>query len=129
MHFNNWFFMKKYNCTIFILYLDIYMMFCFQRLIHLMVGSFLKHGSQREWFTEADDNWPAVVINLRKSRRKWARLKRFLGREGVDARTLGQVYLVVVQSVFLYGSETWVINPRIRRLLGRFNHRVACRMK
>ena len=45
----------------------------------------------------ADDDWPAVVRNLRKSRREWARLTRVLGREGIYARTSGQIYLVVVQ--------------------------------
>ena len=41
---------------------------------------------------EADDNWPAVVSNLRKARQKWARLTGLLGEEGVHARTLGQIY-------------------------------------
>ena len=48
--------------------------------------------------TAVDDNWPLVVINLRKSIRKWARLTRVLSREGTDARTSGQIYLLVVQS-------------------------------
>ena len=30
--------------------------------------------------------------------------------------------------VLLYGSETWVLTPRIKRVLGRFHHRVACRI-
>ena len=74
------------------------------------------------------DDWPAVVSNLRKARRKWARLTRVLSREGVDARTSGQIYLAVVQSVLLYRPETWVMTPRIGRVLGRFHHRVAHRL-
>ena len=32
----------------------------------------------------SDDDWPAVVRNLRGARQKWARLSRVLGREGED---------------------------------------------
>ena len=42
--------------------------------------------------TVTDDDWPAVVSNLRKARQKWARFTGFLGGEGVHARTLGQIY-------------------------------------
>ena len=44
-----------------------------------------------------DGDWPAVVSNLWKSRRKWARLTRVMIREGADAQTSGQIYLAVVQ--------------------------------
>ena len=53
-----------------------------------------------------DENWPEVVRNLRKAKQKWVRLTRVMGREGEDARKSGQVYLAVVQSVTIYGSET-----------------------
>ena len=77
----------------------------------------------------ADDNdWLAVVCNLRKARRKWERLTRVLIREGADAQTSGQIYLVVVQSVLLYGSETWVMTPRIGRVFVEFHDRVAHRL-
>ena len=51
-----------------------------------------------------------------------------LSREGADARTLGYIYLAVVQSVMIYGSETWVMTPRIGRVLGRSHHRGAIRL-
>ena len=38
---------------------------------------------------EADDNWPALVRNLRKARRKWAQMTRVLGREGGGCPDLG----------------------------------------
>ena len=44
-----------------------------------------------------DDDWPKVVRNLRRARQKWARLTRVPIREGADARTLGHIYLAVVQ--------------------------------
>ena len=41
---------------------------------------------------------------------------------------MGQIYLAVVQLVMLYGSEIWVMNPQIGRVLGGLHHRVAHRM-
>ena len=74
------------------------------------------------------DDWPAVVRNLQHARQKWARLNRILSREGADARTSGHIYLAVVQSVMLYGSESWVLTLCMKRVLGRFHHRVARRL-
>ena len=50
-----------------------------------------------------DNDWPAVVHNLWRARKKWAQLTSVLRKEGADARTSGQIYLSVVQSVMLYG--------------------------
>ena len=44
-----------------------------------------------------DDDWLEVVRNLRRARQKWAQLNRIFSREGSDARTLGHIYLAVVQ--------------------------------
>ena len=41
---------------------------------------------------------------------------------------LGQIYLAMVQSVLLYGSEAWAMTPRIGRVLGGFHHRVDRRL-
>ena len=73
----------------------------------------------------SDDDWPAVVRN---ARRKWEGRTSVIGRKCVHACILGQIYFVVVQSVILYGSETWVMTPGTGRMLGGFHHRVACRL-
>ena len=52
------------------------------------------------------NNWAEVVRNLRYARQKWEQLTDVLIREGADAQTLGHIYLAVVQSVLIYGSET-----------------------
>ena len=39
--------------------------------------------------TAADDDWPAVVGNLRKGRKRWLRLERILGWEGAIPRVSG----------------------------------------
>ena len=69
-----------------------------------------------------------MVRNLRRTRQKWAWLTRILSREGADDRTLGQINLAVVQPVLLYGSDTWFLMPRMKRVLGGFHHRLACIM-
>ena len=76
----------------------------------------------------SDDEWPAVVHNLRMARSKWARLSWLLRREGADARTLGMFYVAVVQAVLIYRSEMWVMSPRIGKMLGGFYHWVAHRL-
>ena len=38
---------------------------------------------------------------------------------------LGYLYLNILQAVQIFGAETWVVNPRIRRVLGGFHHQVA----
>ena len=78
--------------------------------------------------TTEDDDWPSVVRNLWRSRQKWAWLTHILIRERSDAHTLGHIYLAVVQLVLLYWSETWVLTPRMKRVLGRFHHRVDLRL-
>ena len=69
-----------------------------------------------------------MVRNLWHASQKWARLTRVLSREGADARTLVKIYLTVVQSFLIYGLEIWVLTPCMQRVLGRFHHRVACRI-
>ena len=46
--------------------------------------------------TVADDDLPEVIRNLRKARRKWTWLTRFMDRKREDVRTSGQIYLAVV---------------------------------
>jgi hypothetical protein len=75
-----------------------------------------------------DEDWPAVYRNLTKARAKWGRLARVLTREGACPRTAGKFYKVVVQSVLLYGCETWVVTPAIRKVLEGFHNRVARRL-
>ena len=70
-----------------------------------------------------------MVCNLRCARQEWARLTKILSREGADARISGNIYLAVVQLVLLYGSETWVLTLRTKRVLGRLHHRLARRLK
>ena len=51
----------------------------------------------------AGNNWPAVVQKLWRERQKWERLCRVLSREGLDACTVGIIYVSMVQAVIIYG--------------------------
>ena len=75
--------------------------------------------------TASDENWMAVVANIWKARSRRARLSRILGREGADPPTPGTFYKALVQATLMFGSETWVLTPRIGRAFGGFHHRVA----
>jgi hypothetical protein len=41
---------------------------------------------------------------------------------------MGKFYTAVVQSVLLYGSETWVLSEKMRRMLEGFHNRCARQM-
>ena len=63
--------------------------------------------------------------NVRKS---WARLTMILGREGANLRVSRIFFNMVVQAVLLFGSETWVLNPRMEWDLVSFHQTVARRI-
>ena len=74
--------------------------------------------------TDSDDDWPVVVGNLRKARRRWAWISRIVGQKGEDARKYRNFYKAVLQATLMFGEETWVMLPRIGRNLGGSHHRV-----
>ena len=67
--------------------------------------------------TTIDDDWLAVIGNIYKARQRWSNSLHILGREGVDARTSGQFYLIVIQEIMFF-LEMVVVNPCIGRVLG-----------
>ena len=54
--------------------------------------------------TATDDDWTAMVGNLKKARRSWGRLVRVLSREGADPKVSRTFYIAVTQAVLLFGS-------------------------
>ena len=73
----------------------------------LMSVSFFKYPGRI--LPASEEKWPMVVSKLRKARKKWERLSRVMGQEGVDARAMGIFYREVVQVVLLFGLDTWVM--------------------
>ena len=55
------------------------------------------------FLTAVDDDWPAVVGNLTKFWKSWARLSRILGQEGANMKVSRIFFKVVVQAVLLFG--------------------------
>ena len=78
--------------------------------------------------SSADDDWPAVVRNLSRSRAVWKWTTVILSREGAEPRLSVFFFKAVVQAVLLFGSETWVVTPGMVRVLGGFQDQVARRM-
>ena len=72
--------------------------------------------------TAVDDDCLAVVGNLGKSRKSWGQLSWILIREGADPKVSVIFYKAVVQAVFLFGAEMWVLAPRMERALDIFQH-------
>ena len=75
-----------------------------------------------------DDDWPALYRNLTRARRKWGMVRRVLTREGATPAISGMFYKAIVQSILLYGCETWTITPAMLSALRGFHHRVARRL-
>jgi hypothetical protein len=58
--------------------------------------------------SQDDNDIQAVRSQLCKARRTWARIGQVLRRENAPPRVNAKFYKAIVQSVLLYGSETWV---------------------
>ena len=75
--------------------------------------------------TALENDWPVVVGNLRNSRKKWAQLSIIFGHERSKLQVSGIFFKVMVQAVFLFGLEAWVMTPCMGRAVGGFQHRVT----
>jgi hypothetical protein len=65
--------------------------------------------------SDDDDDLPAVRENMKKARKRWARVSRVLTRNGASPKMMGKFYTaVLVRSVLLYGSETWVLSEKMK---------------
>ena len=74
---------------------------------------------------ESDDDWPALQSNLKKARAKWGRIGRILSREQANPRVMATFYKAIIQSVLLYGAETWVLTKCMMQPLRGFHQRCA----
>ena len=63
----------------------------------------------------SDDNYTAILRNVRKARRVWNRLGKLLLREGSEPHMSTMFRLVVVQTVVLFGEEPWVLSEAMSR--------------
>ena len=80
-------------------------------------------------FLALDDvDTQAASGNLKKARRVWARISNVFPAENVSPRVCGMFYKATVQSVLLFGSETWALTPSTLKRLEGFHVRAARRM-
>ena len=56
-----------------------------------------------------DVDTQAIRGNLKKCRKTWARISKVLRAENTSSRVCGMFYWATVQSILLYGSETWTV--------------------
>ena len=77
------------------------------------------------WLDDRDDDTYAIVDNIRKARNQWNCLARILKREGANAVCMGRFYLVVVQAVLLYGSDSWTITEGNLKRIRSFHNRAV----
>ena len=55
-------------------------------------------------------------------------MTRILRREGTAPKISGFFFKSVFQLVLLFGAETWVVTPRMGRVLGGFHDQVEKRL-
>ncbi len=75
--------------------------------------------------SQDDDDVQAVRNQLCKVRGTWARIGQVLRRENAPPRVSAEFYKAIVQSVLLYGSETWVLSPAVMARLEGYHIRTA----
>ena len=79
--------------------------------------------------TESNSDWPTLNHNLKRAKQKWARISRVLSRDGASNRAAGMFYKAVVQTVLLYGCESWDVTDGMMAVVLRgFHHSVARRI-
>jgi len=75
-----------------------------------------------------DDDVQAVRQQIRKARGTWAHVGQMLRGENAKPRVAAKFYKAVVQSVLLYGSETWKLTETVLAWLEGFHIHAAYRM-
>ncbi len=75
-----------------------------------------------------DNDVQAVRQQIRKAWETWARVGQVLRGENAAPRIAAKFYKAVVQSVLLYGSETWNLTKTVLARLEGFHIRAAFRM-
>ena len=56
-----------------------------------------------------------VVVNLLKVQKKWACMLWILRREGANVQGLGTLFKAVYKGVLIFGSNMWLMTPRMGR--------------
>ena len=79
----------------------------------------------RHVLAENNNNTRCVLRQLQRAHARWKSVSKVLRRNGANAWTMARFYLVVVQAVLLYGSDSWTITRRNMAMLDCFHKGVA----
>jgi hypothetical protein len=67
-----------------------------------------------------------VENQLRKARANWGKIGKILkNKTHSNIKIMSIFYKVIVQTILLYGAESWVINKKVRDKLRNFHNRCA----
>ena len=66
---------------------------------------------------QSDNDWTEDRSNIGKLQQVWGRLGSILKRDEADHLASAAVYSAAVQSVLLFGLETWVLSTATERQL------------
>jgi hypothetical protein len=75
--------------------------------------------------SDNDSDEACVERNLKRAKGKWGMVCRILSSEDASPKVTGTFYKTIVQSVLLYGSESWVLTKPMIRKLTSFHRRCA----
>jgi Reverse transcriptase (RNA-dependent DNA polymerase) len=70
-------------------------------------------------------DWLAVTYNIKKARGRWSQVSRVLSKQQINPKAAGFFYKAVVQSVLLFGCETWSLSRQSITALEGFHNQVA----
>ena len=76
-------------------------------------------------FTDNDDDSLCIGENIKKAKQRWNCIAKILKDEGADPKSMAKFYLTIVQSVLLYGAESWCISKRDLSRLNSFHLRAV----
>ena len=74
---------------------------------------------------EDDNDTPCIDFNLKKARGQWNSIAKILKREGANAKCMARFYITVVQSVLLYGADSWTASKKDHNKLQSFHQRAT----
>ena len=78
--------------------------------------------------SRTDSDWGTLHTNLRRARHKWYKLSKLLHREGANPRIFSMFYKAVVQTVLIFGCESWTLTDAMWNVLKGFHLWAARRM-
>ena len=68
----------------------------------------------------------AIESQLVKARGVWGRIGKVIKKKSFsNPRVMSIFYKVIVQTVLLYGAESWVLNTHSRNKINSFHHRCS----